>query len=231
MTKSPSKSPRKSPSKRHRATVEGGSYQQLLPFDDDSFLDVYAREDHLMKVGRNFTAPPTRTTHKSDEYWRTATSWAPLDDPNFALDPHDTWYNESVDAPIMQDAAPAVEAAGQKNKLRSKVAVCLHQSTTISFIILIRIFQRRPHVVWKESYRSIFLDEMTRCAGRGDFRTAHRCPDCLARREGVPCQAVYRCNECFLPDLTCESCIVRRHDRLPFHRVEVGIFRFTSSMR
>ena len=121
-------SPRKSPSKRHRATVEGGSYQQLLPFENDSFLDVYAREDRLNKVGRNFTAPPTRTTHKSDEYWRTATSWAPLDDPNFALDPHDAWYNESVDAPIMQDADPAVEAVEQKNKLRSKVAVSLHQS-------------------------------------------------------------------------------------------------------
>jgi hypothetical protein len=126
-------SPRKSPSKRHRATVEGGSYQQLLPFGDDPFLDVYAREDRSSKVGRNFTAPPTRTSHKSDEYWRATTSWAPLDDPNFALDPHGAWYNESVDAPIMQDADPAVETVEQKNKLRSKVAVSLHQST-ITFL-------------------------------------------------------------------------------------------------
>jgi hypothetical protein len=57
-----------------------------------------------------------------------------LDDPNFALDPHDALYNESVDAPIMQDD-PAVEAAEQKNKLRSKVAVSLHQST-ISFLLI-----------------------------------------------------------------------------------------------
>lgn len=132
-------SPRKSPSKRHRATVEGGSNQQLLPFENDFFLDVHAREDHLRKVGRNFTAPPTRTTHKSDEHWRTATSWAPLDDPNFALDPHDAWYNESVDTPIMQEPDPALEAAEQEKKPRSKVAVSSHQST-ISFVIFI------PHI-------------------------------------------------------------------------------------
>jgi hypothetical protein len=69
-----------------------------------------------------------------------------LDNPNFALDPHDAWYNESVDAPIMQDADPALEAAEQKNKLRSKVAVGLHQST-ISFVILI------PHILEATSCR------------------------------------------------------------------------------
>ena len=115
--------------------MEGGSYQHLLPFENASFLDVYSREDRLLKVGRNFTSPPTRTSHISDEIWRTATLWAPLDDPNFALDPHDTWYNESVDAPIMQ-AGHAVDATEQKNKQRSKVAVGFCQST-ISFIILI----------------------------------------------------------------------------------------------
>jgi hypothetical protein len=76
-----------------------------------------------MKVGSNFTALPTCSTHKSDEHWRTATSWAPLDDPNFSLDPNDTWYNEAVDAPIMQDPAKAV---AQPTKKKSKVAVSLH---------------------------------------------------------------------------------------------------------
>lgn len=63
-----------------------------------------------------------------------------------------------------------------------------------------------------------------RGAGRGDFRTAHQCLDCVDRREDVPGPALYRCVECFLPDLTCMSCIVLRHKRLPFHRVEVCFY-------
>jgi hypothetical protein len=47
----------------------------------------------------------------------------------------------------------------------------------------------------------------------------------------VPGPAMYRCNECFLSDLTCTACIVRRHKRLPFHRVEVRISPFDGLVR
>ncbi|KAF9471895.1 hypothetical protein BDN70DRAFT_819429 [Pholiota conissans] len=32
----------------------------------------------------------------------------------------------------------------------------------------------------------------------------------------------YRCIDCFLPDLTCKGCCVKRHQRLPFHIIEVS---------
>ena len=66
-------------------------------------------------------------------------SWAPLDDPNFALDPNDALYNEAVDAPVMQ-VVDSAEVVGQQKKERSKVAVGLHQASTVSFVKLI------PHI-------------------------------------------------------------------------------------
>jgi hypothetical protein len=106
-------------SKRHRAALEGGSYRHTISFGTDDFLDVHAREDRLIKLGLGFKAPPLRVSHKSDEQWRAATSWAPLDDPNFGLDSNDACYDEVVDA-----VGPA-EAVVEQKKKRSKVAVSL----------------------------------------------------------------------------------------------------------
>ena len=77
--------------------------------------------------------------------------------------------------------------------------------------------------MWKENHRSAFLNEMIRTAGRGDFRKDSHCPDCISRDVDPPGQPVYRCKECFIPDLACKSCCIRRHENLPFHRVEVSI--------
>lgn len=120
-------------SKRHRAEKEGGSYRHAISFGIDDFHSVYAREHRSMKVGSGFMAPQTRITHKSDEHWKTAASWAPLDDPNFALDPNDVLYNEAVEAPVMQ--VPAEVVAQQKK--RSKVAVGLYQASPALFVKLI----------------------------------------------------------------------------------------------
>jgi hypothetical protein len=82
--------------------------------------------------------------------------------------------------------------------------------------------QKRPHVVWKELHRATYLDELMRTAGRSDFRNASQCADCMSRGGG-PGLPIYRCKECFIPDLTCMSCCVRRHKTLPFHRIEVCV--------
>lgn len=81
-------------------------------------------------------------------------------------------------------------------------------------------FQKRPHVVWKELHRQTYLDEMIRWSGRADFRTAKECPDCATRHQvGVP---EFRCQECFLADLVCAGCCLRRHRTQPLHWIEVS---------
>ena len=62
---------------------------------------------------------------------------------------------------------------------------------------------------------------MIRWAGRGDFLGASNCPDCLARKSPTPKPPEYRCRECFLPDLVCHSCCLKRHRTHPLHCIEV----------
>lgn len=204
--------------KRLRTLAEGGSYHNFVPLGTDDLLDVHSREGRLLKVGKGFTAPPLRTVQKSDEQWGAATTWAPLDDPLFALDSDEAWYDEALDAPVMEDVDPPVT---HQRRAKSKVSVSF--LGTLHQIFPHACIQRRPHVVWKELHRSTYLDELIRTAGRGDFRQARNCADCAARSVDNAGPPIYRCEECFIPDLTCMLCCVRRHRRLPFHKIEVGV--------
>jgi len=76
--------------------------------------------------------------------------------------------------------------------------------------------------VWMEVHREEYLLEMMRWSGRGDFRTAKQCSDCIARQAEVPGEPRFQCLECALPDLMCNSCCLRRHKLHPFHWVQVG---------
>lgn len=75
--------------------------------------------------------------------------------------------------------------------------------------------------MWKGIHRQTYLEELVRWEGRADFRTAKHCSDCLARSSPTPGPPNYRCRECFLADLVCESCCVKRHRTNPLHRIEV----------
>lgn len=75
-------------------------------------------------------------------------------------------------------------------------------------------------MAWKEHHREAYLDEVLRWEGRGDFSSDAPCSDCVSRREDYPGEAIYRCVDCFLPDLVCRACCVRRHRALPFHIIE-----------
>ena len=73
-----------------------------------------------------------------------------------------------------------------------------------------------------ENARDLYLDEVVRSEGRGDFARDDRCPDCLSRGVKDINRAEYRCRDCFLPDLTCSACLIRRHRLNPFHNVDVS---------
>lgn len=120
------------PSKRQRA--RDTSYHDAIPMPDDFEL-VQAREGRLRRVGNNlWMAPLARTTHHETPSWANATSWAPTDDNEFALDPGGgDWYNEVVEADVMADFVPDVPQ--KKRYLRSKVSVSYAYGSMISFSI------------------------------------------------------------------------------------------------
>ncbi|PPQ76700.1 hypothetical protein CVT26_004470 [Gymnopilus dilepis] len=186
--------------KRPRIDRTAIQYDSVQLDPDDDYEQVHSREGRLKRVGastRTAVLPRTLLSNISTS-WTFLSSWNPPDDPEYALDPDDGLYESALESDIMKEPPAAVKP---KKKKRSKVS-------------------KRPHVVWMELHRQAYLDEMLRWAGRADVVGRDSCPDCVARSI-EPCgSAEYRCKECFVPDLTCSSCCVRRHRTNPFHRVE-----------
>jgi hypothetical protein len=109
-----------------RISAEGGSFHNFVPFATDDLLDVHSREGRLLKIGRGFTALPVCTVQKSDEQWRAAATWAPLDDPEFALDSDEALYGEALEAPVMQVTPPVTYQKRAKSKVSVSFFGTLH---------------------------------------------------------------------------------------------------------
>lgn len=88
--------------------------------------------------------------------------------------------------------------------------------------------EARPHCFWKNNSRQSYLDELLRWEGRGEFMHEDSCLDCIARGHKAV-KPEFRCLDCFLPDLVCQSCCVRRHRMHPFHAIEVCSHHFAVS--
>ncbi|PPQ92727.1 hypothetical protein CVT25_014234 [Psilocybe cyanescens] len=147
--------------------------------------------------------------------WEQVTTWAPPNDDTYALEPDGDWFNEAVVADVMVDLQPQRPAEKKNKKAQSLVLF----DRVVDFI-----FQKRPNVIWKTTYRQTYLDEILCWAGRGDFCQASTCPDCVVRSVNPPNLPAYRCRECFNPDLTSQDCCLRRHRLLPFHKIQVHTF-------
>ncbi|PPQ76891.1 hypothetical protein CVT26_000661 [Gymnopilus dilepis] len=185
------------PKKRQR--LPNTSYHDSVPLDD-AFDHIHAREGRLRRVGDSVrTAPLPRTTLIADVTWNGLSSWTPPDDANYALDSTPDVYNEMLEANVMDQEPPTVDKPAKKK--RSQVS-------------------KRPHVTWMEQHRETYLDEMLRWEGRADASSQKECPDCILRSTNPRGAAEYRCEDCFIPDLTCASCCVKRHKLNPFHRIE-----------
>ncbi|PPQ76859.1 hypothetical protein CVT26_001497 [Gymnopilus dilepis] len=203
------------PKKRQR--LQNTSYRDAVPLDDD-FDHIYTRDGRLRQVGDfKRTAPLPRTTLVVDSTWNAISSWTPQDDTNYALDPNADSYNDQLEADVM-DETPPVEKQPTGKKKRSEVSVSSQSIPERSLLDALR--QKRPHVVWMELHRQSYLDEMLRWEGRADASCQDKCLDCVARSTNPQGLAEYRCSDCFIPDLTCASCCVKRHRTNPFHRIE-----------
>ncbi|PPQ76365.1 hypothetical protein CVT24_008805 [Panaeolus cyanescens] len=191
-------------------TNNGRVYITDLPHDDEDFRGVQIRDTIQVRQGQlqGIAATSGGRVDVDSTQWKKATSWGPEDNTEYALDPKGgQLYDEAVsdDLDLGNNAGEKGSGEKDKGKLRK------NPRSKIS---------KRPHVVWKELYRSRYLDELCRHSGRGDFRKVEICPDCVSRGAQSPGAAAYRCESCFLGDLVCQDCCVRRHKKLPFHRIE-----------
>ena len=114
------------PSKRARVR---GSYCDSILFQDD-FSVVHAREGRLRRVSNNVRTVPTERLpqHDIDHAWNSESNWLPIDDPEYALEPDGEWYDDALEADVM-DPPIRVEAlsstAQKKKRIRSNLLVCL----------------------------------------------------------------------------------------------------------
>ncbi|KAJ3501027.1 hypothetical protein NLJ89_g9529 [Agrocybe chaxingu] len=104
------------PNKRQRT---GNAYHDVVPLPE-YYQTVHAREGRLRRVGNDvLTASTCRTEQESTGLWSTATSWAPLDDPEFALDPTSEQYERVVEADVMA----GIDEIVPPKKAKSRVSV------------------------------------------------------------------------------------------------------------
>ncbi|KAF9543143.1 hypothetical protein CPC08DRAFT_649982 [Agrocybe pediades] len=112
------------PAKRQRTKRSGRAYHDPIPIADE-FSIVHAREGRLRRVGNNtVTAATSRvSTHVSGSL-DAVESWSPPDDPNYALENDGEWYDEAVEAPILEEPR-VIQLEVPKKKKKSLVAVRL----------------------------------------------------------------------------------------------------------
>ncbi|KAJ6558713.1 hypothetical protein B0H10DRAFT_2120544 [Mycena sp. CBHHK59/15] len=73
-----------------------------------------------------------------------------------------------------------------------------------------------PNALWVSLDRSEFLDELLRLEGRGDYQDQEICAAEMCRNSAPR----YRCKDCMVLCLYCETCIVQLHQAMPLHRIE-----------
>jgi len=103
---------------------EGGTYHDIIPVRVAQQV-VHARDGQLRHVGQQHThliAPTERTPY--DPSWEDMTSWEPLNDADWFLDPNGDLYNDLVDADIFDENVTHVEEERTKKKhKKSRVSV------------------------------------------------------------------------------------------------------------
>jgi len=97
------------------------AYRDQISVLDDDYEAVHEREGRLRRVGNNvLTAPAAREVHFTSDSWQQASSWAPVDDPEYALDPDGEWYDDAIEMPVMQEV-PLLRKKRKKSQISVSV--------------------------------------------------------------------------------------------------------------
>ena len=109
------------PSKRQRAAPDTGAYHDNVPFGDEYNL-IHSREIVQRQVRSTTHTAHAERSAQPDTTWDSTTSWAPFDDPDYALDADGVWYNDTLEAGVMDDISAQHVSLPQKKK-QSRVSV------------------------------------------------------------------------------------------------------------
>ena len=114
------------PFKRQRAP-DTGAYHDTVPFRDDYDI-IHSRETFQRQVGSTTHTAHAERSAQPNASWDSTTSWAPFDDPNYALDVDEGWYNDTLEADVMDDISTQRAPLPPKKKKQSRVSVrfCFH---------------------------------------------------------------------------------------------------------
>ncbi|EIW75289.1 hypothetical protein CONPUDRAFT_66284, partial [Coniophora puteana RWD-64-598 SS2] len=75
------------------------------------------------------------------------------------------------------------------------------------------VIQDNPLIAYLP-HQQKFLDELLRWEGWGNQHPDRTCSECGKS------EAAIRCTDCFCPDVWCDECVVRLHERTPLHRIQ-----------
>ena len=118
---------------------------------------------------------------------------------------------DRVDA-IVEDVLPAVPAK-QRKKANDSVSFQPHNPSALLTYLQTKMYS------WIKVQLDV-LDEIASLDGPG-VQQLDLCSSCPNRQ----ISPIYRCLECPYPSLHCSECIMKRHNTLPLHRIEVRSFR------
>ncbi|KAL0576155.1 hypothetical protein V5O48_005823 [Marasmius crinis-equi] len=185
---------------------KGAVYRDRVELAGDHEI-VRTREEALGKHGKKIVVDKSpgkgRNPWTKGDSWHDWREWRLDESREFALDGDSEWFSTLVDSDIFDERifhpTGAEEEHDPTNKKRKRTMRAV-----------------RPNIFWAQNLQEIFVHELLRHKGRGNARGQHTCPDCGDSSR----DAIYRCTECFMGVLLCQSCCVRRHTLLPFHRVE-----------
>lgn len=181
---------------------------------EDAFDLEWVNARDAKQTTRGATKESTRSPQKGRTTWDAPQTWVDSNMPeDFETGLEDGGWASDWEGDGARDQDQGRKVGG--SKARSIAAVRAVFSSTQLFIYVCT--QSRPHLSWRNNHRQDYADRVSRHEGRGEFRNVVSCPDCPAR-EGSP---LYRCQDCFLEELVCQTCSIRRHHRHPLHRLQV----------
>ncbi|KAK0433672.1 hypothetical protein EV421DRAFT_1909861 [Armillaria borealis] len=115
---------------------------------------------HTDRLEHAFSSQPQPLHGKAG--WSLGNTWIPPDNSELSLDMDGRDYKDQMNAEVFESSIFQDNTAEVQWSSRLKVS-------------------RQPHLVWKEQFRSLYLDEITRHDRQGDSHQNLKCLDCIAR--------------------------------------------------
>jgi hypothetical protein len=137
-----------------------------------------------------------------------------MGDPNIEAggipDPSEAIATNTPEPDGIQDTT---ETSKTKRKRNNNAAVS-HLFSCLAFFLT--YFACQSHLQKWLTLRQVFLDELLRHDGRGDFLNQSTCFVCEKK------DSLYKCEDCtHCALLKCQSCTISAHRSQPFHRIKV----------